>query len=248
MAQRESESQTVLVAILKSCRDLEILLRHGWYRIPAAKMPVRAFGWVAFYQTTAFGREGKAIRYYGQVRKRERLLRRELLPGELDHPRAGDEYVRLRFDAIRELRRPIVNRTGMRLTFGFTTLAKLERFRSLHSLFGVRPLEAIFRRLLRRRGIEARREHPIRSRRRVRYRLDFAVFCRRGRIAIECDGREHHAGRRRADDRRRDRLLRRRDWLVLRFSDEEILRHPEQCIDRLRRAIAKLGGLVEPPG
>ena len=247
MPHPEPTSQTVLVAILNNRRDLDILLRERWYRIPATRMPVRRFGWVAFYQTSAFGPEGRAIRYYARVQERERLQRRELLPGEPDHPRAGEEYVRLRFRKIRTLGHAIRNRTSMRLTFGFTTLARLERFRSLHSLFGVRPLEAIFKRLLRHSGIPADGEHPIRSRRRVRYRLDFAVFCKKGRVAIECDQRKHHAGRRRDYDRRRDRFLRRREWLVLRFSDEDILREPDRCIDLLRQAIRRLGGFADEP-
>lgn len=240
------KGQVVLVALINNRRDLDLLLRERWYRIPAVRAPMRPFTWLAFYQTAALGPEGKAIRYYARVSSHEQRLRRELLPAERDHPRAGESYVRLCLGPIRELPRAIRNITGMRLTFGFTSLGRLERFRWLHTLFGIRPLETIFEGMLRCSGIPARREYPIFARGRVRYRLDFAVFCQRGAVAIECDQPAFHSGRRKAYDRVRDRFLRRRGWTVLRLSEGEILREPEQCIALLRQTIASLGGVVRP--
>lgn len=234
---------TVLVAIINRRKDLEILLTQNWYRIPVAKLPARPFGWLAFYHTSALGKEGKLIRYYAQVKQIIKTRRKDLLPDEKNHRRYGEEYYKFVFERIKELTRPIHNSTSMRFTFGFTTLARLLRFRSLHSLFGVRPLERIFRQLLKKHDVPFFPEYPIKCKGRVRYRLDLAIFCRKGQINIECDMPKYHSGKRRAYDRRRNQYLRRRGWTVLRFSDEDILFNAPQCFTALNDAILRLGGI-----
>lgn len=239
-----TSNQTVLVAIINRKKDLDILLSEKWYRIPVVRMSKRPFDWLAFYQTSALGKEGKLIRYYARVGRSEELLRRRLLPDEVKHLRADEKYNKFIFSDVRELRRPIVNNTSMRFTFGFTTLPRLLRFRTLPSLFGVRPLEMIFRRLLKKRDLPFIPEYPIKSRRRVRYRLDLAIFCKTGQIDIECDQHQYHCGRRRLYDRRRDRFLRRRGWTVLRFSEEDILSNAGECLEVVGEIIKELGGIV----
>ncbi len=72
-------AKTVLVAVLKTPRDLRLLLREKRYRIPLAFLPKRRFTHIAFYEPqTTFGKRGKRIAYYAKVtgrEARERLLR-----------------------------------------------------------------------------------------------------------------------------------------------------------------------------
>ena len=57
----------VLVGVLRDKRDLNILLKENWYRIPVAQAPRRRFDYLAFYQPLLFCHQGKRIRYYARV-------------------------------------------------------------------------------------------------------------------------------------------------------------------------------------
>ena len=86
----------ILVAILKTRRDLEIARLLGWYRIPLRTAPktVRV-DWLAFFQTAAFGEEKHAVRYVAPVRGFELTTRRALLRDEPAHPDARSEELRV---------------------------------------------------------------------------------------------------------------------------------------------------------
>ena len=81
-AEEAANKARVLIGVLKTRGDLDILLRERWYRIPVSKSPKQPFGYVAFYQPAAFGHDRKRIRYYARVVRRETRPRRDLLPGE----------------------------------------------------------------------------------------------------------------------------------------------------------------------
>lgn len=232
----------VLVCVLKTRRDLGILLRRRWYRIPAAHMPSRPFTHLAFYQPAAFGREGKRIRYYARVHDRRVRRRLILLPGELQHPRARQPYVQIHVGAVRRLHHPIVNVLPRRVYFGFTTLRRLRTAKNMLDLFDVSNTEAIMDRHLRRAGIHpAAQTYFLASGK--RYRLDFAIWCKRGSIAIECDNKKAHAGKhQKARDRAKDTCLRRRGWIVFRFGEEDILSRGASCAVQAARAVKQLGG------
>src|SRR4030067_995726 len=86
----------VLVAIVKTPRDLEIARVLGWYRIPLATAPkTLRVDWIAFYQTATFGDERWSVRYVAPVRGYELVTREELLRDERDHPRAKEPYFKL---------------------------------------------------------------------------------------------------------------------------------------------------------
>jgi len=54
----------VLVAVVRSRRDLEIARVLGWYRVPLASAPkTMHVDWLALYQTAAFGDERWSVRY-----------------------------------------------------------------------------------------------------------------------------------------------------------------------------------------
>lgn len=248
MNRKTASHNAVLLGVLKSRRDRSILLRERWYRIPLARAPRRPFTYIALYQPAAFGREGKRIRYYARILNRRVVTRRDLLPDEPRHVRAGVPYLRLGLGPIRKLPRPIRNASPRRVSFGFTTLKRLTTARDLLELYGVAPTEDIMRRVLARAGIRAAPQYavscggkPFDKLRVKHYRLDFAILCRGGRIAIECDNRRAHAGKRqRARDRAKDAALRRQRWTILRLSEQDIVSRPEACVLRVRRAIRRL--------
>lgn len=233
----------VLVGVVNRREDLETALKRRWYRIPVRRAPRRRPDFVAFYQTLAFGGEGKAICYYASAKRFSVTTRRKLLPGERDHPRAGEKYYRVELGRPRKTPRRIENRTRRRVTFGFTTLRKLLRAGEVSYLFDISPIEEIMRRALRKERIPAAHEYCVVHKGRVRYRLDFAILCKRGQVAVECDSEKWHLQRaQRIRDRRRDLWLRNRGWTVLHFAGADIRENLGNCVKTVRRTIRSLGG------
>ncbi len=243
-AREAAKNARVLIGVLKTRRDLNILLRERWYRIPVSQSPKQQFSYVAFYQPSAFGRDKKRIRYYARVVRRETRPRRDLLPGEPWHPRAREPYYRIRVRPVRELPRPIRNVHPRRVTFGFTTLEQLRAADNLLALYGVPDTERMVSGALRRAGIRAVVQRYVTGEGK-RYCLDFAVICRQGAIAIECDNAKAHAGpRARMRDRAKDVFLRQRDWTVIRLPESAIVSDIDGCVARVRHVIRALGGVA----
>src|SRR3989338_5107535 len=236
------EDKTVLVGVLKSKNDLRILFRDHWYRIPAVFMPKRQFKYIAFYQTAIFGKNGKRIMYYARVAKQEKVKRIELLPKEKNHPRAHDDYTKITFRRIKKLPRPIKNIIPRRVSFGFTSLKKLLSAKDILELYGVPKTEQIIGSELKRRGIETVVEHTV-SAEGWRYRIDIAVFCRNGRIAIECDNEKAHSGKaQKGRDKAKDAVLKRHGWHVIRLIEKHIIGQLDSCARRIEMTVQNFGG------
>lgn len=221
-------------------------MRDGWYRIPARIRLRRRAEYLALYATQRCGREGGRISWYAPIAKVTRRRRASLLPGEPDHLRAGEWYWKLELGERKKLSPPVQNRLRRRLAFAYTTLSRLLRAREIGQLFAIPPLEEIARRALDAAGIPARFQFAVREGRRCRFRLDFAIFCQKGRIALECDhSRWHQQPSRKQQDRLRDRWLRKRGWTVIHFSEDAILMEPLTMIGELEKLIVSLGGPAE---
>lgn len=230
----------VLVGVIKNQRDLSILLREHWYRMPLSKAPTRAYAHIAFYQPAIFGRQGRCIRYYARVLGRTIVRRYRLLPDEADHPRAKLPYVCIRVGKIQTLHWPIRNTVPRRVTFGFTTLRLLRRARNMLQLYDVAPIEQMVGDAMKKVGIRAMAQHTIVIEKR-HFRLDFAVQCKKGSLAIECDNKGSHSSPRdRARDAEKDRVLRQAGWRVLRFREREIVSSIDVCIQRIKDEIKKV--------
>lgn len=234
----------VLVGVLKNKRDLNVLLTKNWYRIPVAHAPTRQFNYLAFYQPASHGRRGKSIRYYARVLNYQIIKRKDLLPDESNHPRAHDYYLLVRVGKIKKLPRPIRNIIPRRVSFGFTTLSRLLKSKNILQLYNVAPTEQVIKDGLNLAGIKAIAQHYVLSGKK-RYCLDFAVFCRQGSIAIECDNKKAHSGlRQREKDKAKNTFLRRRGWTVIRLPEHDIVSDLDGCIVRIKKAVRKLGGLI----
>ncbi|MDP3963345.1 MAG: DUF559 domain-containing protein [bacterium] len=232
----------VLVGVLKNKKDLRLLLRKRWYRIPAAYMPKRKFTYLAFYQPASFGKCGKRIERYARVTGRNVVKRIHLLPFEPDHPRRDDMYIKLAVTNIKKLFRPVKNVIPRRINFGFTTLGRLLSAKNILELYGVPATEQMIEKSLKFYGIRPRPQYPVISGRK-RYRIDLAIVCRKGIVAIECDNYKAHAGRvHRLQDRQKDFRLRRLGWLVLRLTERDVIERLNQSMERIKSAVHALGG------
>ena len=241
------EKGNVLVCVLKSKRDRDLLLTEHWYRIPVQYAPKRMFRYVTFYQPATFGRHGKRIEYYARVKRIDQRKRKVLLPRESGVPTANDDYFQIHLTHISKLPRPIKNTTPRRISFGFTTLKRLKSARNILELYNVAPIEEIVGRALEQSGIDAIPQYQV-----SRYRLDFAIHCpslssprTRGssgfKIAIECDNKKaHSSSAQRKHDRKRDAFLRRHGWHVIRLTEDAILFDIDSCITRIRLTMKEL--------
>lgn len=240
---KRANKKEVFVAVLKSRRDLRILLRELWYRIPISFFPKRAFTHVAFYQPqTGFGKSGKCIRYYACIAKREVKKRIELLPRESGHLRAYEDYIKISFKNIEQLAKPIRNVVPRRVSFGFTSLKNLRSARDVLELYGVPPTEQILERRLSELGVKTLPQHTL-SVGGKRYRLDLAIFCRDGNIAVECDNLKAHSSNvQKLKDEKKDAALRRRGWRVIRLSEDDILLRLDRSVTRISKMFRALGG------
>jgi len=125
----------VLVAVVPTARDWERIREEGWYRIPLARAPRRmGADYLAFYHTKSGGALRWTVSHYAPVRGYRLMRRRELVPDEPDHPRAQEEYYRLQLGPLQRLPEPIPAGRWRRVTFLYSTGARLAAARSLRDL------------------------------------------------------------------------------------------------------------------
>lgn len=247
MAGKTKQKRDVLVAIMNDRRDLDIARTDHWYRIPVRSAPknIQEAEWLAFYQTKVFGDQGWAIRSYAKIEGISMLTRRELLPDQPDHPRANNEYYRLRLRDLQSLPRPIFSRRGRRIVFIPTTWEKFQRAEEINDLFHESPLEDRLYDRLKRQEIETERQFFVRVDR-AAYCLDFAIFCQKGNIDVECDGdRWHSSPEVIPRDNSRNNALTSHGWAVLRFGSRELDAQLSHCIRVIKSTIRSRGGVLK---
>lgn len=213
----------VLVALVKSPRDLELAANEHWYRIPARHAPKYFAGaqYLAFYLSRAFGSEKWRIQEYARVRGHELVRRRDLLPDEPDHERADEPYYKLEIADFVKRSTPIVSKRGRRILFLWTTGEKFESATEINDLFHKGPLQDKLWVALKESNLDVERQILIREGR-SRYRVDFLVFCKYGRIAVRMN-RELPFLRRKAKLRGCE------------FSETELNDHFEGILKRIKR-------------
>jgi len=241
---KDKRDKIVLVGVIKDRRDLNILLKKNWYRIPVRYAPKRRFDYLAFYQPTSFfGRRGKRIQYYAPVLDYQIIKRSDLLPEESNHPRAKNYYLKIRVGKTKKLSRPIRNIIPRRISFGFTTLNHLLKSKDILQLYNVTPTEPMVENGLKETGIKAIPQCYVKGKKK-RFFLDFAIFCQKGKIAIECDNKKVHSlPSQKKKDKIKDAFLRSYGWTVIRLPEDDIVSGLPGCIKRVKKAVQKLGGL-----
>lgn len=244
---RESTpTSTVLVAVISRKKDMKIVKSAHWYRIPVKFAPRGRADYLALYQTKNFSDEGEAINYYAKINDCKIFKRCELLPDEEPHPKGNEDYYKLELGRIMRTPHRIHNETKRRVTFLFTTLAKLRTAREIIDLYTRNPIEELMWRELKRNMINASYQHFVFDKDKSICRIDFAIFCNKGKIAIECEGRAwHERYRDQLRDIERENYLASRGWIVLRFAAKVIYKDIGKCMNRIKNAIDTLGGQLQ---
>ncbi len=129
----------VLVGVINRRRDLLCARDQRWYRVPVARMPRGGLyaAYVAFFLSGgAFGRRSGGVYYYARHTGLELAYRRDLLPEEADHPRAGEVYYKLQLGDLREKAPPVLNSARRPVTFILTTWERFTAARHIGELYG----------------------------------------------------------------------------------------------------------------
>lgn len=234
------EDAPVLVAVVNNVSDFVRARDEGWYRIPVRRAPRRvAAEFLALYQTRAFGGEGCAVNYYAPVRRFHVVSRAELLPDEADHPRAGDSYYKIEIGPLQPLPRPVPSRALRRIAFIPTTLSRLLAAREINDLWQRDDPQQRLWLALREAGLLVEYHYQI-SQPDGDVAVDFALFCRDGRIAVLCDVAGDESGLR--ERRPADYELTTEGWTVLRFSAQALESDLSRCASAVIAMVQQLGG------
>ncbi len=241
---RVAPAERVLVAILPEPRNWQMVKSQGWYWIPCKSAPPSNYEHIAFYfGSKKFGPDAYTIAWMARVASERTVLRRDLFPSEPFHPRADLPYLKINLGLLQALPQPIVSRRQRFLVFFATTLRKLQNARELNDLWHESPLEDAMWRGLKQGNIEAEGQWRLKIAKR-NYCLDFAVFCPRGNVNIECDGDTYHANPEKSrDDNQRNNALTHEGWAVLRFNTQQIVHEMAECLGEVRSTISAHGGV-----
>lgn len=232
----------VLVVVMNNLRDMEIARREGWYRIPVKRAPSRLGAeYLAFYQTKVFGPEGLSINYYAPVKAYRLVRREELLPDELTHPRAKEWYYKIEIGPLERLPKPIPSPRLRRITFIPTTLGRLFRAQEINDLWIGGEAEESLWEMFRENGLPAERRFLIHGEKEEK-EIDFAFFCRRGKLAVMCDEEPLLSGLVREKSAAQDYELAALGWVPLHLDPELVHKSPAEALRKVLEALEELGG------
>lgn len=219
----------VLVALLNDPRDLQIVERESWYRIPARHAPKYFSGaqYLAFYLPSAFGERKWTIDTYAPVRGHELARRRDLFPQESEHPRADELYYKLQLGRLEKREPPIKSKRGRRVLFVWTTWEKFANATEFNDLFDRTPAHDKLWNLLKGDALDIEREIMIKEGR-SRYRVDFLIYCPKGEISISIGG-----------DMKRAQASRKRRLFY--FTPNDIQEHFDRVLTEIRHAAHEMG-------
>lgn len=135
----------VLVALMKDTFDFEILKRYHWCRIPVKSAPnkLKENKYIAFYQAKVFGDEKWKVNCIAKIHNIEVVRRVDLLLEEKNHPKAQNDYYKIKIGRLMKLQNPIPSKSWRRIVFISTTMEKLLKEKELNDLFNESPLEDI---------------------------------------------------------------------------------------------------------
>jgi very-short-patch-repair endonuclease len=253
MNQSQYPYPDTLVGHLKRKRDLTILKKKNWYRIPVSSAPdaLQQVEYLAFYQpAAAFDEDKWRVRYYGRKGSINVAKRIKLLPNEPGNKNRDEPYYQIEIPDLEELPEPILNKRRHKRIPSFieTTLHKLHNAEVIDDLFNDSPLEDELWRYLKENRIEAERQHSVFKEEGGEYFLDFAVFCQNGKIGIECEGKWHYnTPEQIKKDNERYNYLIRKGWHMMRFSKDQ-LDNPQECLNEIKKSVNACGGPLTEDG
>ncbi len=246
-SQASDKRGEVLVAIMNDPADFTIAQDKHRYRIPVDSTPKRwPPQWLAFYQTKIFGDEAYSMRYYTRVNAIKTVARRKLFPDEPKNPKSKRVYHQLLLGSLECLSAPIFSRRFRRIVFIPTTWEKFTQAVEINDLYDESPLEDRLWAEFKRRQISAERQYYLQINNR-NYCLDFALFCRNGKLDVETDGDTwHRIPKRIAKDNQRNNDVTMAGWYVFRFNSTQINDAlNDYCIPTVIDSIKRMGGLED---
>jgi hypothetical protein len=127
----------VLVGVINRKRDFEIARTQGWYRIPQAQLPrgVNVEYLAFFLSGKVFKEQSGGIHYYTKRKGVELAHRRDLLPKEANHPRAGNVYYKVQIGELIPKEPPVLNPTKRSIGFIHTTWDRFVHARQISDLY-----------------------------------------------------------------------------------------------------------------
>ena len=235
-----------LVVVVKDPADLARARDAGWYRIPQAHAPQRtAAEYLAFYQTAAFPQEERwQIRRIAAVRGYFLVTRRELIPDEPNHPRADDLYYKVTLGPLIALPFSIPSRRLRRITFIPTTVGRLCNAHEINELWIRSSTQERLWAALQQAELDPECQYPI-AEGAEEYRIDFALPCRNGGVAVMLDAAPDLTVRLgEPADEASAYLLAAHGWTTVRLSLAEVEQDVVAWAARLAELCTELGGLV----
>jgi very-short-patch-repair endonuclease len=240
----------LLVALLPKIEALDRLKTERWYHIPKETALKR---WppevMAFYQGKVFGIEERyKIRYFGKVGTIDIVPRKVLFPDDEENKDKEEKpYYRVQLKTLQERETPIVSYCPRRLVFIPTTLKKFELAEQINDLFDGSPLEDRLWKALKHINVMAERQWKIVVQAHE-YCLDFAVFCKNGKLAIETDGyTTHYDSLNQIDyDTWRRNEIELDDWRFLHYTTKQVKDDWTPYLVQIQTKIEQLGGLESP--
>lgn len=248
MAERApAERHEMLVGIVKTKADRDIFLNDGWYRVPVASWSWNEWRprYLALFEPKSVTGAEQCIRYWGEVKSVDEATGAELFPGVPLGGRESKRYYRLSVREPRERRMPLLLDRSRRNPFLRTNLGRFDSARNVNELILGTAIEESLWSLLLRHHIPAEREWLVEVDRH-RFWLDFAIWARAGRLAIEADGDRWHLSEQQVKyDKERDLLLESEGWRVMRFHQSQIEDDPGVVMNRVYGVIRSAGGLED---
>lgn len=246
---RKKTINNVLVVLVKDKTDWLIAQTQGWYRIPTdTRIPTNLgeneVEYIAFYFPKKFGGEKYSIRYYARTTDVQKVCRKSLFPNESPNNKSNNTYYKISFLPLIALAKPIISYRGRMLLFIPTTFEKLINADELNDIFNDSPLEERLWQKLKSEKLPAERQFYLKTDEKS-WICDFAMFCKTGRIDIECDGDEHHMSYDAVfyDKTRNNEIESIANWSVLRFTTKHLTEHLDDSINKIKQKIDRLGGL-----
>ena len=227
-----------------------IIQNEKWYRIPTktkitpANIRNKTAEYIAFYQGQKFTKGISQIKYYAKILDITVVLRKDLFPQETENSKSEEEYYKIRFDELEELKYPIVSLKHRFMIFMATTFSNLLCATEINELFNGSYLEDKLWEALVAEKLLPEREYHIKTGDK-NWIFDFAFFCKTGNLDIECDGDAYHTQYEDVmyDKKRNNEVSAVANWRVLRFSTKNIEQELEHTILTIKRQIDNLGGL-----
>lgn len=136
LAKVDWEHRDVLVGTLRSKEQLAICINQMFYHLPAVNLPDEnlPIHYVALYQSKALFGEEAQIAFYGEVKRIQKVKRREIREIPYDAQHGDEDYYRIEIRQWRKLANPIQISWGIRYV-AFTNLFLLKHAEKTQELY-----------------------------------------------------------------------------------------------------------------